>query len=758
MPIIVYGPNGVTETFPDGTPREEIDRRMNELMQAPPYQPAPGQNLGVQPPQAPERSAEADWMRRTGETLGRVAGDIGHGLGIMGQGAMDMITLGFDDEIIAAFEDLWSSRNYSQALEGQQERKERAQAENPILYGVGGLGGLVATAPIAPMLTPFGQGSWLGRAGNALATGAAYGGAYGAGSVPGPLISQERLAGAGVGAGFGAVGGAVGSTIGEIAAPLLARGASWIKRAVTGAPRAAPAGMAETEAARRVGGAISADIAGAPAPPAITRRAQMVEQAQTMGVPLILADTGGDTTRRLLLSATDTSPQAQTAIAAQVEPRFAAQGDRIIDELANITGVSRAADTEGQMLALQAAARAANDPAYRLAENAPAAQAMWNAEFAALTRSQTFQQAMRMVTRTASDDAALTGRQIVANPFIDDGAGGMMLAGGAVPDLRYWDLVQRNLAPMITAARRTGDNLTASQATQLRNRLLALLDDAVPEYRIARRGAAEAFGAQDALEAGRNSARLDFRLSSAEFGRRFNELSPEEQALFREGYMSEIFVRIGRTADTRDVINQPYFNNAAARERLEIVFGGQQARQMENMFRLENIFNATRRATGVGQSSTARRAYDLLLAGGVGGAATQIGFGEEQRDWTTPAAIFAGLLTYASRRIYGRIDQNIATEVGRLLASNNPDQIRRAAAILAQTPDGNAVLRSLETIITRGSSMSAAGAGTYGLLPGSYSWPEAEQVPAAERRAYPLPLLGEQVPMPPLIQAVRGTP
>src|SRR5690606_28728085 len=103
--------------------------------------------------------------------------------------------------------------------------------------------------------------------------------------------------------------------------------------------------------------------------------------------------------------------------------------------------------------------------------------------------------AIRKATRTGSNKAVADGFKPVTSPFVVNDAGDVVLrqaADGstAFPSLQFWDHVKRNLDDTIEAAKRAGNGNAAADARALKDRLVSKLDTAVPEYALARSGAA----------------------------------------------------------------------------------------------------------------------------------------------------------------------------------------------------------------------------------------------------------------------------
>jgi len=637
------------------------------------------------------------WQR--GANAGQGLTDIGQG---MLTGAADMAMFGADDEIGGFIRGALSpNETVGEAIDANRAFKAE---QNPTAMMAGGVLGGLAMIPTAGRIIPtlpFARGpSTAARVTNAAATGAVGGAAYGAGSADGRPMLPYMGAGAVGGAALAPLGNLIGST---------ARGVGNLLRRQPTSERylgQLAAGSVEGALARdAVGGALPSN--GAPGQ-YLRRSADTVQQERGLGMPLTLADTGGSRTRGLARTAANLSDDGKAILDAELSPRFAEQGPRMQDQLSDITGMPRTPDTSGRIASMEAQARIENAPRYDAAYFAPEAQAMWTPRLQELTRSPAIRDAMRDVNRTAANDAALSGRPAVVNPFVGGAGGGLRLNAGAVPNLEYWDIVQRNLNTAIENA--IGGE--RRQLQQLRSALLDELDAAVPAFREARAGAAAWFGATDAAEAGQMMAR-DMNMENAEFRRAFDTLSPAEQDLFREGYSNQIMDRLSAQGDNRNAALMGVFNTPKGRERTAIVFGRQVADEIENTVRLENVMNLTRTAVQ-GNSTTARQLIDAArafgrsptsAAAGVGGATA---FAAGALRWE---AVLAAGLVWGARKAQGALNEAVAQRAATLLASGDANAIREAASLLAATPVGNIALRNMEAQLSRVITTQANAAG-----------------------------------------------
>lgn len=578
------------------------------------------------------------------------------------------------------------AKDYEEALARRREEIRLAEENSPGAFLTGNVVGGLATAPFMPGAAVAKGATVLGRAGNAALTGAGYGAAYGVGTGE---DAQGRVEG-------GLGGALIGGLTGGVASPVvdgLAAGGRALAAPVINTLRAVR--NPDDEAARRIGIAIQRD-GRTP-----EQAARTLEAENASGVPMIVADTGGETTRALARSSANTSPEARQALSGATDDRFQSQSERVGSFVESLTGGNR--DTAGTVEDLQRAASQVNRPAYARAYRE--GQAVWTPGLEQLLQAPAVQDAVRQTMRTGGNRAAAQGFQPVRQAF-EEVDGRLTLrtnpdGSRAIPNLQFWDQVKRNLDDMVTAGQREGRGNAAGDVRDLRNMLRDELDRAVPSYADARRGAAAFFGAEDALDAGAKFVTAP--MENAEARRIVGRMSQAEKELFRRGFANSLLERLSGVGDTRNITNAMFLNNPRARERIEIALGPREARQLEVILRAENIMNQTRQAVS-GNSTTARQLAELGLAGGRAGAEVGVGAGAwalATGDYSAGNLGAGATIAAALRYGRGRIDQKMAQRVGEMLASNDPKVIRRAAQMLASRPGMTDALRRGEEYILK---------------------------------------------------------
>jgi hypothetical protein len=273
----------------------------------------------------------------------------------------------------------------------------------------------------------------------------------------------------------------------------------------------------------------------------------------------------------------------------------------------------------------------------------------------------------------------------------------------ALPSLQFWDIVQRNLRAASEKAYSTGDKLLGGQMRDMRTQLLGALDSAVPSFQAARQGAARAFGAEDALEAGRKFASQPMGLPEAQAAHAMFS-APEKQA-FATGYVSSLIDKINASRDRVNVINQ-VFGSPASRKQVELALGPQAARELEQFTRIEDIMQQTKTAVQ-GNSSTAQQLAAMgIVGGGLGGA---LGGWNPQNVVTGASLMMAGRL--GMRALGKAVDQKVMQRVADILASSDPREINRVILNATLSPKHANAVKAIQMGLAAAARGVASAAG-----------------------------------------------
>lgn len=571
---------------------------------------------------------------------------------------------------------------YKEALDIQTGKDEGFSAQHPaadaaaeIAGGIAATGGAATTATGARLL---GLTGW--TLPQMMTRGAASGAAINATDA---AIRGDNPVTAGI------VGGAIGG---------IAPGVGRLANAVIGQPIANMVrGIRNptAEAERRVAGAIDQDIRSG------SRGLTLQEtiDAAGQGQPVNLIDTGGEATRALARSAANTSPEGRYLLNRTIDERFESQAPRLAQWLRETFHYPNA---DAQQQAIDQVQRTVNRANYARSMREGDRQII-SPELQRLMGSPAVVEAMQKASRSGKDRAITQGfGAFNTGVTVENGVVNFRRGANGVPtypNLAFWDATKRELDDAARAAGRLGRNGEATTLGDLARSLRNELDQHVPSYQAARAGAAQFFGAEDALEAGQNFVGASRQFGIPEVRRQLARMSPQERQLFQDGYVSRLVQTIEQTGDRRTVLNK-IMSSPAAREEINVALGPQRAREVEARLRVEGIMDLARPAVQ-GNSTTARQLVELGLAGGVNVAE---GGGLPSTD---PQALMHAALVYGAARGHRVIDERVAREVARLLASDNVGQLQRGLRILTRNQNMLGAIRNADAALA---SITARGA------------------------------------------------
>ena len=249
-----------------------------------------------------------------------------------------------------------ATEEYNKAVDEIRARQEAMKAQHPYAYGAGEIGGGLASIAIAPEARAASLGSRALQAGK---VGAAYGALSGAGEGTNP---DERAENALIGAVTGGAGAAGAVPVSALAEKVISGATKPVVGAVRGWLNP------ETETARRVGTALERDYKNVAAGQAQGLTPTEYLSAQAEGQPVIIGDLGGATTKALMRSTANVSPEGRDILESSLNERFRNQSERAGNTIRNlVTGGADAAKTRAQLEAEYNLERGA---AYRAAYDA----------------------------------------------------------------------------------------------------------------------------------------------------------------------------------------------------------------------------------------------------------------------------------------------------------------------------------------------------------------------------------------------------
>ena len=478
---------------------------------------------------------------------------------------------------------------YDAELRAVQGYDTASQAAHPIARTAGNLAGAVAgTAPLvlaAPAAFGAGGGGLIARSLASGATGTALGGADAAVRSGGDVRSTIE------GAGIGGVTGGVAPGVGR----LVGKGVSAIADAFARRGAAASAGLTPrafsqfTRAARD---------------DALTS-ATMGDRLSALGPDAMPMDLGPNLQRQAGAIAARPGP-GQQIIRSAITDRAAGAGDRVSQALDTAIGQPvNTLDLADQIIARRAtAARPLYEAAY--AKPVPFTRSLEDL----LTRPSAAK-AQRQAQRLAADEG-IPSKAWFAN-VADDGS----VTIKNVPDVRQLDLTKRALDDMISSAQRAGNGNEARVLTDLKSKLVAQVDAAVPEYAAARQAYSGPSGVIDALVEGRKVFSNGF--TPDQMRSEFAKMGDAEREAYLQGARAQIADIMG-TARNDAASVRSLFQRGYNREKLALLIGNDRADQLLNALESETRFGETARVVAGNSETAARQAAGREIGGEAGPA------------------------------------------------------------------------------------------------------------------------------------------
>ena len=613
------------------------------------------------------------------------------------------------------------TQRYSENLAHERGIDAADAAQYPITSVVAPLAASVAALPVAGPVDALSSGIAAaaprlgGLAADSLASGvvgAGYGAAYGAGNAN---SLGEVLPDAATGATLGGIGGAAAPALVKGAASIGSAGAKLVKGITN------PAGTGADLAAETIARDQASGLGAKMSP-------EQFDAASAAGQPVVAGDLGGEATRRLARTAANVSPEAKATLQDPLASRYASQNTRLNGFVDNLYGGDVDAEVMKTKLAQQA--KGVITPAYEKAY-AEGANGVWNPEaslttpdgdyvpnLADLANHPNVQTAIKGASEIAKADAVSSGNQIVRNPFVTGADGNLVLktnpdGSQAVPTLQFWDYVKRGLDAQRSAALRAGDNDAARRIGIAKNQLLTNLDQSVPSYATARQGAFQAFGADNALDAGANILKPSITPTQVQQAIAAVKTPLQRQAL-SYGAASAVVSKAVNASDGRDVVK--LFDTPAIREKLQAAMDPDRFAQLEAYLRSEASMNLLKNAVS-GNSTTAEQAHGIVglatnaltspVAGGLEGAAVayhEHGFDPEEMLKYGAIGFMGGMM----RKAYSGANAKMMQSVAENLASSDPAVARAAVARIAKNKQ---MMQALRRVSSHLASLPATAAG-----------------------------------------------
>lgn len=611
----------------------------------------------------------------------------------LGQGLM----MGWGDEAEAWLRSKVGDEDYNAALQDIRNEYARFSKESPYASGVSEFAGGMVPG-VAMMLVPGGQAagaaqlarSTAGAVGRMAGLGAVTGGVAGAGSAE----EGNRL-----GAGLG--GAAIGTVAGG-AIPLATRSASAAKKWLM--ERLNPSEQRITRiAANKMNQALSEDGLS----PAAVQATLIADRAR--GVPSVVANVSPGTARLAEAVAQRTGRGASKIEQKLGEQKIGARERTHQQVVRGLHPGDYYADEQKLIDELRQKASTLYDDAYAVGEiddprimqvlDTPAFKS-----FFAKAKNISDMEATAAKLR-GEDPTKFMLRDIYTPGQIDPVTGIQDMVLTKIPDVRTLDYIKRGIDATIDAGFR-GQGMSTAEASalkQIRNQFVSVLDNQVPEYKLARASYAGDMEIKDALHAGMN----DFNKMDHEQVIKFvSDMTAAEKDAFRTGVSRYLYSRImdpsGNFNAAQRIIGSP-----ETQTKLQPLFDnpGHYRLFKSALERESQLFHQANRILG-GSQTAQRQQMQGVLEGenGVGSAAADMITGG---PWNS-------LTNLVSRTIRGtNVTEPTANKLADMLMSSSPAEVAAVVKLLEQAS------------VKQATQAARAGALEAGLTTGtmSASWP-----------------------------------
>jgi hypothetical protein len=567
-------------------------------------------------------------------------------------------TLGYSDELLG------TAAGALTGIGGERGRElARAELERMPWYErwpaeiAGGVGaGYLAGAALGPVVGATRLAPWVGRVPwltRAVAGGAAGGAVGGAGETEGSL--RERLPGAAAGGVFGAV-----LPVGFAGAGKVARGVRGLVRSGLDVAGLTPDVTPTSTLARWLLPQSAEERAQQVAARALERGGETAEQLAGRAAEnpdYMLIDVGGQGTQRLGRAVGTVPSRGSQQLREALTQRQEGQSARLGAAIESRTGLRRGdlpALTEDIAREQAEAARPLYERAYQVDIKDPRIlDVLDTPQFAAA-----YNRGRRI--------AALEGIDL-PNPF-KTVEGKRVLDRNITVPVQAIDYMKRGMDDLIFS-RSAGGKMARGEARALRQKLnsvLAMTDELVPEYGLARGVWA---GGEREKEAAEFGTRLFGGGTTAptptQARRTLAAMSEGEKLAARRAAVDQVLLRLERAGDTHDATRK-IAGNPLLRQRLDLLFDSKQQRdalvrdiQQERL--MGSSFNLFR-----GGSNTADKIQDVLDLTGVN-------IGDLIETGGSPTALLARSLLSSERPLRQGVNERVANALAPLLTAQGPE-------------------------------------------------------------------------------------
>lgn len=516
-------------------------------------------------------------------------------------GAADAATMGFSDEILAGVNaaphvlDGSYKENYSRNLENVRKMQRDAQEQNPWSYGGGQVAGSVASAAGLAKAAPSAAravSNFVARNPvlGASTVGGVSGGVYGFGSGEG--TAQDRADEGLEGAGVGALGGAILSRL----APMVGDIAQSAGKKVSGLlSKPVPVNSVDDVLAQTTKEAPFPDIDTSA--PAMKKVMEAIKKDYPKSYNQVfrmwkegdksLAEFYGPQTRSLAKGAAQ-YPSGQASAEKFFGDKIVNSPDRIKESVAR--NIDPTTDIHTQIEQIVSHGRQNAAPLYERAYMKTINPGV-----------DVFNPLDNILSKPEIQQAINKARRKFPSELAD------------LPDesVKVLDYAKRILDDDISTAQRGGQGNFARSRTELKNELLAMMDEQVPLYKQARESSGDYLSVKAAIENGMKYKNVDPEV----LGKTFQKMSDNEKIAYKAGVSKSIRDAIDNTIDGSNPFNR-IFGKEQDRKRLEKILSPKEFTDLGNELKAEDRLYKMRNEILGGSPTTGKAMAAAQIAAG----------------------------------------------------------------------------------------------------------------------------------------------
>jgi len=501
-------------------------------------------------------------------------------------------------------------------------------------------------------------------------------------SVPGKLLTLPQRVTTGIVSGLGTeAAGQLAEAYGPEGSDVPARFLGGIGGSLVGSLAAKQVRFftqGNQEVEKRIVESLASDFRSDP------NKLKQVQEAAASGAKINLLDMAGPETRSLIAEYAGKSPRAQQ-ILGNISANVA---ERTANAIASVSGkitsaFGRRLDAPLLEATEKSIGQKARDIVYDIARNQPEAQDIFTVGIQQLSQSNTIKKIMADVAKKATDpDSEIipptAGSPAVKSAIFDQNGKPIMLPAtqGTGGNLIFWDQVKIDLDDAITAADLSGARGEMRRLMGLKNRLLTELDNAVPQYGLARDLASETFGAASAPRAGYNFVKNISIWDGAKVANALRKYTPENRKLFQEGAAASVQDMI----ETKGVTHvAKLMNFPMHQQRMRLALGDNIFDSINGRVQAENLLSKTQ---GLQAMASGSSQLPPVFGGAVGTALTA----------GVNALESGAIFSPDPRYIFGLIAGSAVGKGGQLVFSARQQALANKLLTLASSGDEKQIL------------------------------------------------------------------